>query len=97
MFFSRPHPPTHPYGLGIYRHPIFKFTGSAEVLMACEGGGMWRCLSCHLVRKKQDLRRHIEAKHLHDTAVNCSSCHRPFKNSDSLRHHRVTCGGTVYQ
>jgi len=71
--------------------------GNAEVLMACEGGGMWRCLSCHLVRKKQDLRRHIEAKHLHGTAVDCSSCHRQFKNSDSLRHHRVTCGGAVYQ
>ena len=60
--------------------------------MSSEGGGLWRCLACQLVRKKMDLKRHIVAKHLYTAPVNCSSCGKQFKNSDSLRHHSIKCG-----
>ena len=60
--------------------------------MSSEGGGLWRCLTCQPVRKKMDLKRHIVAKHLYTAPVNCSSCGKQFKNSDSLRHHSTKCG-----
>jgi len=66
--------------------------GNFDALMSSEGGGLWRCLTCQLVRKKMDLKRHIVAKHLYTAPVNCSSCGKQFKNSDSLRHHSTKCG-----
>ena len=58
---------------------------------------MWRCLSCHVTKRKQDLKRHIEARHLQGTGVACPACQRSFKNSDSLRHHTTVCMGGYRQ
>ena len=61
-------------------------------MMVSEGGGFWRCLSCaDTVRRKLDMRRHIEARHLEGTSVACTNCGRTFKTSDSFRKHVRVC------
>jgi len=51
------------------------------------GGGLWRCVFCGVMKRKADIRRHIEAKHMDNAGVACENCGKNFKNRDSMRKH----------
>ena len=55
--------------------------------MIAEGGGMWRCVACGIIKRKNDMRRHVVANHLENTSVECELCGKRFKNKDSMRKH----------
>jgi uncharacterized C2H2 Zn-finger protein len=55
--------------------------------MVNQGGGLWRCVPCGIMKRKTDMRRHIEANHLENTDVHCDKCGKNFKTRDSMRKH----------
>ena len=58
-----------------------------ESHMVSLGGGLWKCVLCGIMKRKADIRRHIEAKHMDNAGVSCSNCGKSFKNRDSMRKH----------
>ena len=59
----------------------------ANTQMISQGGGLWKCVACGVVKRKADIRRHIEAKHMQNVEVYCEKCGKTAKNRDSLRKH----------
>ena len=55
--------------------------------MVNQGAGLWRCVACGVMKRKTDMRRHIEANHLENADVHCDKCGKNFKTRDSMRKH----------
>ena len=56
-------------------------------LLLPNGGGVWQCAACSKQGNKGDIKRHIEAKHMLNTEINCQICGKSTKTRDSLRKH----------
>jgi len=56
-------------------------------LLLPNGGGVWQCAVCNKQGNKGDIKRHIEAKHMLNTEINCQICGKSTKTRDSLRKH----------
>ena len=56
-------------------------------LLVSIGGGVWQCAECGKQGNKGDLKRHIEAKHMLNTKIECQVCGKCAKTRDSLRKH----------
>ena len=49
---------------------------------------LWQCSACdHSSKRKQDLGKHIESKHLLSSGFNCDHCGRYCPNSNALQVH----------
>ena len=60
-----------------------------DSLMSDLGNGRAQCLQCGVESRKQDLRRHVEAKHLDTSSYgySCHLCHALLKNKIALKNH----------
>ena len=58
-----------------------------ESFLVSSGGGLWQCGECGKQGSKADVKRHIEAKHMLNTKINCPFCGKSSKTRDSLRKH----------
>ena len=67
-------------------------TLDAEImsLLVSTGCGVWQCSECGKLGKKGDLKKHIEAKHMTNTKIDCPICKKSEKTRDSLRKHMKT-------
>ena len=58
-----------------------------------EGYSVWQCDVCgQRIQRKNDIKRHIEAKHLIFPGVTCNLCERVYKTRNSLRKHSCISG-----
>jgi len=78
----------------MFSNKNYKFVAIGHLLNALTdsqmvnlGGGLWRCVACGIMKRKTDMRRHIEANHLENADVHCEKCGKNFKTRDSMRKH----------
>ena len=58
--------------------------------MMFRSGADWNCGVCgRTARRKIDIARHVEARHVPNLQVTCQMCDRVFKTRDSMRKHHV--------
>ena len=51
-------------------------------------GGMWSCIKCGKSdKKKGDMRKHIEGKHIEGVSHPCNQCGKQFRSRNSLKNH----------
>ena len=67
-------------------------TLDAEIMRLLDSTGcrVWQCSECGKLGKKGDLKKHIEAKHMTNTKIDCPICRKSAKTRDSLRKHMKT-------
>ena len=54
----------------------------------CDGGFLWRCIECgHSSKRRDNIRTHIESKHIVSDGFNCTYCGRFFSNKHSMQTH----------
>ena len=63
-------------------------TEAAVLQMIVKAQGGFSCSECGaFFNKKQNLRTHIESKHIESVGVSCNLCGSVYKTRDSLRKH----------
>ena len=53
-----------------------------------DAGFLWRCIECgHSSKRRDNIRTHIESKHIVSDGFNCTFCGNFFSNKKSLQTH----------
>ena len=51
------------------------------------GENGWQCAACGFLGRKDNIRQHIEARHMENTNVSCEVCGKVYKTKHSLHNH----------
>ena len=60
---------------------------SIQSLLTNLGGGRWQCLACGYESKSNNVKYHIEAKHVTTESYTCPHCHEVIRNRSAYNNH----------